>query len=505
MKNILEYLKKSAGNFSDRVFIGESDSKTTYGEFLSRVRSTGSALLKHDVFKKPVAVLTGKNAKCLTLAFGTVAAGGFYTILDNKSPSDRLSKIISSLCAEIILTDRENEEKAKEIFSGTVLLYEDIAFTPENEEGLRSVREKQTDSDILYVLFTSGSTGTPKGAVLTHRAVISYIGWVTKEFDFDENTVFGSQSPFYFSMSVTDVFSALSSGARLEIIPKEKFAFPVELINYLNEKKVNTIYWVPTALSIVANLKTFECVKPESLKTVLFAGEVMPAKQLNYWIAALPEATVFANLFGPTETTDICTFYVINRTFRNDESIPIGSACDNCRIYIIDETGKEAEQGEMYAGGSFLASGYYNEKEKTASAFVQNPLQSAYPEILYRTGDIVKKNSYGEIEFVSRVDFQIKHSGYRIELGEIETILNACESVKSAVCVYDGDRDLLVLVFEGKKSAEQLLRDTAGEKLVSYMRPNVYMRISQMPQNANGKTDRRAILEYYKNNIERGI
>ena len=500
MKNVLEFIEQNAKRFSDKTVIGEEIKSTDYKSFYNNIKRLGSSVLKYDVFKKPVAVLTGKNAKCLELCFGTVAAGGFYTIIDNKMPSDRIEKIFSKLAPSLILTDRENFEKAKDLnFDGQIIIYEDIINTEIAETELLNIREKQVDTDILYILFTSGSTGNPKGVVISHKSVIAYAAWVTAEFEFSENTIFGSQTPFYFSMSVTDIFSTLKCGATLEIIPKANFSFPLQLINYLNDKKVNTIYWVPSALSIVANFKTFEAVKPEYLQNILFAGEVMPTKQLNYWIENLGDEKVYANLFGPTETTDICTFYRVNRKFRNDESIPIGVHCDNCSVMIVTDDGKEGISGELYARGSFLANGYYNDKEKTEATFVQNPLQNAYPEIVYKTGDLVKLNEYGEIEYVSRRDFQIKHMGYRIELGEIENNLNAVESIKACACVYDKDDDKIVLVFEGKKQSEQELIEKSNLTLPAYMRPNIYKRIKSMPTNQNGKTDRKFLTANYKN------
>lgn len=500
MKNVLEFIERSVKEFPNKTIIGEEFKNTSYNLFYNNIRALGSALLNYNIFKKPVAVITDKNSKCLELAFSSVAAGGFYTIIDNKMPPDRIEKIFVKLMPQIILTDRDNFEKTKELnFEGRIIVYEDIIDTDINEPGLLKVRQKQIDTDILYILFTSGSTGNPKGVVINHKNVIEYTNWVTDEFGFNENTVFGSQTPFYFSMSVTDIFSTVKCSATLEIIPKSNFSFPVELINYLNERKINTIYWVPSALSIVANLKTFEAVKPEYLKNILFAGEVMPTKQLNYWIENLGSEKVYANLFGPTETTDICTFYRVNRKFRNDESVPIGIHCDNCDVIIVTDDGAEGSSGELYVRGSFLASGYYNDREKTDSAFVQNPLQSAYPETVYKTGDLVRINKHGEIEYVSRRDFQIKHMGYRIELCEIENNLNAVESIKSCACVYDKNNDKIVLVFEGKKKSEQELIEKASSALPAYMRPNIYKRVKSMPTNQNGKIDRRLLTDNYKN------
>ena len=175
----------------------------------------------------------------------------------------------------------------------------------------------------MYILFTSGSTGIPKGTILSHKAVLSYLSWFTEEFEINEETIFGNQTPLYFSMSVSDVLSTIFSGATLYLIPKTYFSFPIKLVDYINENKINTIYWVPSALGIVSNFKVFDVKQITTLKKVLFAGEVMPTKVLNYWMDNLPNVK-YSNLYGPTETTDICTFYTVDRKFESNESLPIG-------------------------------------------------------------------------------------------------------------------------------------------------------------------------------------
>ena len=349
----------------------------------------------------------------------------------------------------------------------------------------------------MYILFTSGSTGVPKGSVISHKSVISYSKWFTETFDITSKTIFGSQTPFYFSMSVSDIFSTIMNGSTFVIIPKSYFSFPLNLIKFMDEHKVNTIYWVPSALSIVANLKTFDAIKPKYLRKVLFAGEVMPMKPLNIWRKALPKL-MYANLYGPTELTDICTYYVVNRDFKDNETLPIGKPCNNCEAIILDENNNESEEGELCIKGSILGLGYYNNKEKTDTTFIQNPLNKSFIEYIYRTGDIVKYNEYNELIYLSRKDFQIKHMGYRIELGEIETNINALDGITLCACIYDSNNKQIVLFYEGNKLKEEDVNKFACEKLVSYMRPNKIIKVSKMPYNANGKIDRVKLKEMYE-------
>lgn len=284
------------------------------------------------------------------------------------------------------------------------------------------------------------------------------------------------------------------------MIPKTYFAFPIKLVEFLNERKINTIYWVPSALAIVSNWNVFDFARPEHLQKILFAGEVMPVKHLNYWRRYLPDC-LYANLFGPTETTDICSFYVVDRNFADSDSLPIGRACDNCDTFLLTEEGTRAsragEEGEIVVRGSFLADGYYNEPEKTAAVFTQNPLNTAFPERIYRTGDLARLNEKGEFIYISRKDFQIKRMGYRIELGEIEATAGSIKKVKSAAALYDADTGRILVIYEGSiKDTDEVLQQTA-DKVPPYMRPDEVIRIKQMPYNANGKIDRQRLLKEY--------
>ena len=498
MKNILEYLELSAQKYYTKIAFTDENNSITYGECVERSKKVGTQLLELNSKRQPIAVLLDKNVESLTCFFGVVYSGNFYVVIDSFMPQDRIEKIFETLKPIAMISDYAHQELAQSLHH-KVYYYEDLLNVDIDEDSLKQVRNRMIDTDPLYALFTSGSTGMPKGAVVSHRNVINYALWYKETFDINEETQFGSQTPFYFSMSVSDVYSTIIAGATLHIIPKKLFSFPIKLIEYMNEKQVNTIYWVPSALCIVANLKVLNYADLEYVNKVLFAGEVMPTKQLNYWMDKLPNA-MFANLFGPTETTDICTYYIVDRKFNDDEVLPIGKACNNCDVFLLDENDEEVlddREGELCVRGSFLALGYYNNDEKTREAFVQNPLNKAYPEMIYRTGDLVKYNENGELIYITRKDFQIKHMGYRIELGEIEAAVNSLEKIQSCAVIFDDRKDKIVLIYTGKIDDKGIMEGISN-KIPHYMYPNVIVKVKMMPYNQNGKIDRKWLNGHYE-------
>lgn len=497
MHHILELLDRTATLWPKSSSYCDETAAFTWSGTRCAVNAVGTALdkLPGGVLHRPVAVYMERGAAAVHAMLGVLAAGGFYTVLDTAQPPERVRAILTQLEPAAILTDAAHADAARELAGpAPVLEYESAASTKPDTARLTALRQAVVDTDLAYVLFTSGSTGLPKGVAITHRNVLAYSEWVVSTFGFSPETVLGNQTPFYFSMSVTDLYGALRGGACVQVLPRRLFSFPVQLLEYLCARKVNTLYWVPSALGIVANWKALDYTAAPPLHTILFAGEVMPTAKLNYWRTHYPNAR-FANLYGPTETADICAYYELDREFRDDESLPIGHACSNCGLLVLcgDRPAAPDEAGELCVRGSFVAAGYYRQPEKTAERFVRNPTQTAYPERIYRTGDLVRYNERGELVYCGRLDNQIKHMGYRIEPGEIETAAFGQEKLDECACLYDAARDRLVLFFQGKKNVSEELRARLAGRLPAYMQPAEYRRLRQMPHNANGKVDRKAL------------
>ena len=507
--NVTYWLDETAACFPDKTAYADENKEITFRQLRVQARAIACELTARGLFKKPVAVFLEKGVDVLVSFMGAAYSCNFYSPIDVDMPGSRVNKILEVLePAVVITTGALRETFSAYDYKGGFLLLEDVLSRdgragkelPEREAALEAARKRGIDTDLLYVLFTSGSTGVPKGVTINHRAVIDYIDWVTETFAVTEKDSFGNQAPFYFDNSILDIYSTLKTGATTYIIPKMLFAQPVPLLEYLKEKKINTIFWVPSALIVVAKLKAFKNVDlSDTLQRVLFCGEVMPNKQLNVWRKFLPDVQ-YANLYGPTEITDACTYYVIDREFSDEEPLPIGFPMPNTDILVLNEKDEPVtgeEPGELCVRGTSLSMGYYKNPEKTREAFVQNPLNDAVPELIYRTGDIVKYNERGEILYLSRKDFQIKHMGHRIELGEIETAVSSLPEISLNCCLYDEKRQKIVLFIE-EELDKAYINEKISHLVPEYMLPNKVVRVEKMPINANGKIDRVKLKEYIK-------
>jgi amino acid adenylation domain-containing protein len=422
--------------------------------------------------------------------------------IDEEMPAARIELILDNVRSPLIICDDDTYAIAKTFPLKTerLVLYEEIKDTQPDEDAISSIRLKAIDTDPIYIVFTSGSTGVPKGVVACHRSVIDYIEQLSEILSFSSETVFGNQSPLYFDACLKELYPTLKFGATTYLISRRLFSLPIELIKFLNEHKINTICWVVSALTIVSSLGTFKTIKPLHLHTIAFGSEVFPIKQLKIWRETLPNAH-FTNLYGPTETTGMCCFYNVTDEYPGDGIIPIGRPFPNREILLLKDDltlAKKGETGEIYVRGNAVTPGYYNDPGRTAEAFVQNPLNKSYPEIVYKTGDIGRYNESGELVFVSRKDFQIKHMGHRIELGEIEVSVNMLPEISMAACIYDPQKTRIILYFTGD-IAEPELMVALKERLPQYMLPNRIIKLETMPFTPNGKIDRMALRATYEN------
>lgn len=494
-RNVLEYLENIVTQYPDKTAYADDISKISFEEVFTCSKAIGTFLHNQGHAKEPLIVFMGRHPETIVAYYGVVYSGCSYVPIDEEMPRHRIDLIFKNLRQAAVICDSETQKALQTYeYHGKIYVYEDIIKTKADEQVLCEIREKQLDIDPLYIVFTSGSTGVPKGVITCHRSVIDYIESLCQILQLDENTVFGSQTPLYVDACLKELYPTLKFGATTYLIPKDLFMFPLKLSAFLNEHKINTICWVVSALTMLSAFGVLEKDPPKYLHTIAFGSEVFPIKQFNLWRKHLPDARII-NLYGPTEATGMSCYYEAKREFSGNELIPIGKPFPNTEILLLDEKSQpvgDGETGEICIRGSRLALGYYNNPEKTQEVFVQNPLNTNYPELIYRTGDLGKYNEDGELIFVSRMDNQIKHMGHRIELGEIEAAANMHSEVQMACCVYDEHRKKIVLFYVGSIDTAEMAQFMKS-RVPRYMMPNSIKSLESMPLTSNGKLDRMAL------------
>lgn len=506
MNTILSYFKETVKKFPDNIAVEDVNGEITYkklDELSDCLAANIIDVVGTDVRNLPVLVYLPKQAESVVSYMGILKTGNPYVPTDYQVPMQRLQTMLDNLKPELIIADEEGLEKITQNNIKTdakLCKYEDLIKENAELSLVERSMAETTDTDPAYIMYTSGTTGVPKGVVISHRGIEDYANWLINEFDISENAVFGLQSGFHFDNSVFDMYCSFFTGGKMVIIPEILFMYPSKLIPYLNEKKINIIFWVPTVMISVADSGALDAEKPKYLEKVIFAGEVMPNKQLNIWRKALPSC-VYANLYGPTEITVDCLFYIVDREFGDNEPLPIGKDCPNSRVLILKEDNTLAaanEHGEICVLGCCVGLGYWNNPEQTKKAFVQNPLNSEYREIMYRTGDIGYRTDEGLVMYVGRKDSQFKLRGNRIELGEIEQNALAISEIERACAIFDEvNQEIAVFV---KTKAEMNLRKFNKELknyIPKYMLPSKLFVVEEFPYNKNNKIDRLELKNKY--------
>lgn len=497
-RNLIEYLVKTVKHKGANTAVIESDKEITFNQLYHNISVLGNHILEQsDVINKPIAIYLPKSINCVIADLGVMLSGNAYLNLDVKSPSQRIENILDLVQPEFIVTTSNLVKGIQNIYPAEkIILIDELNFDADTniQPLLERLEQRSIDTDMSCVINTSGSTGTPKSVALNHRSFVDFIEVSDEIFNFSENEVIGSLSPVIFDIFSYELCMLISKGGCIVVLPENMAAFPIKILEEMQRTKVSFIFWVPTIMVNIANMDLLTKVNLDTLKLVWFAGEVFPTKQFNYWKKTLT-GTKFANLYGPIEITLDCTYFIVDRDFEDNEPLPIGIPYRNTDVLIItdeDKLAAKGEVGELCVRGSSLALGYYNNPEKTAVAFVQNPLNPHYPEIIYRTGDIVALNERNEIVFKGRKDTLIKHQGYRIEMGEIEHIVvNTLKIAKNACCVYNRQNKEIVLYYENSEDiAPATFRKDLLSSLPKYMIPTVYIRYDEMPRNPNGKIDR---------------
>ena len=484
MKTVNDYLNASAEAFPDCVAVSDGAREITFAALRRMAWGLGAYLADSGLAGRSVGVYSQRKAEVIAAMLGCAAAGCAYVPMNPDAPSEKTEKILAHADAALVLGFADGEHVPADECVGYLRL--DREF-PESE---RRPDIAVSGRDALYIIYTSGSTGEPKGIRKSHASVVDFIEAYADELAFTQDEILGNQTPFCFDASAKDIYLMLKTGARLEIIPSEKFAFPVTLIEYLNEKKITFISWVPSALAVVARLRTFRDILPETVRRVAFVGEVFPIKDLQVWRDALPEIE-YINLYGSSELAGVAALYRIPKNEPLPAALPIGKPLSNSRIYLWEDGCIVPDRGEMLVAGGALADEYLGDPEKTAETFEIMDIDGVPTRVLH-TGDWARYDEAGNLVFLARSDAQIKYKGYRIELGEVEAAVNALRFIGRACVLYNAEKERIT-AFVTTDRDDLKLRDLNAAlegSLVDYMRPRKLVVLDEMPLNANGKIDR---------------
>lgn len=500
--NLADFFEETADKYIDCNALIFSHATYSY-EQLNTDSSAIVQLLKDEGFKRGdvIAIASSKEYASYVLMLACIKAGIIYTNIDPDVSFKWLSNIMEICHPKKIFYDGAISNNLKQIV--------DICSTDELLSRAAKLEYKHVNnhnaidgSAIAYIMFTSGSTGKPKGAAITHQNLINFIYWGQKKFNVESSDIFTNVNPMYFDNSVFDFYLSLFSGAALVPIKKEIVTDPKLLIEYVDKMKCTVWFSVPSLLMYLITTKVLHKNSFSSLKYIIFGGEGYPKIELKKLFDLYSNYTKFINVYGPTESTCICSSYEItDQDFVSLEGLPpLGKINENFSFLILDDLGGIAKSGELCLISPNVGAGYYGDLQRSKESFILYTGHGHFNAKMYKTGDLVyckDENLY----FLGRKDHQIKHMGHRIELEAIENIINQIEQVKQVVVIHREENAIFgkLIAFiscEPNSLTSKQVDNFLSENLPSYMMPNGYYFFEELPKNANGKIDRSYLKTY---------
>jgi len=459
-----------------------------------------------------VGVYMHKSIDTVAAIFGILKAGAAYVPVDPTAPASRNAFIHADceIAAAVVAAEFQAglaDEFAKADFSTRLLV---VDADDGGLDGLLRRLQAEQDApiaesvdtqpeELAYILYTSGSTGRPKGVMISTENATSFVSWCIATFEPTHEDRFSSHAPFHFDLSILDIYTSLSSGATLVLIPSDLGKEPVGLAKLIADRRISIWYSAPSILSLLCEYGRLEEQDYSNLRTILFAGEVFPVPHLRKLKEALPKPRYF-NLYGPTET-NVCTWHEIPETIPSDraEPFPIGAVCSHLEGIVVDRAGREVasgDEGELCIAGPSVLMGYWNLEEQTQRAFLRREEAEAVDENRwYRTGDLVVAETPGVYRFVGRLDRMVKKRGYRIELGEIEACLYQHEEIQEAAVLAATDDEGAVTIVahlatrDGQKLSMIKIKHFCSEVLPLYMVPDAFRFHEALPKTSTDKID----------------
>lgn len=469
-----------------------------------------SKLIPKNEKNRPIVVVLPRGINAVVSFYASWFTSNFYVPIDPKWPIERTLHILAELNPLTIIHDESMITllSSLDLSNKNVLInIDEIDFemAPSVLNGIENIIDATRAEYPCYCIYTSGSTGKPKGVLISHRSLLNYLEWFTKEFELNSSCRFGNMSQLYFDISAVDIYVPIFTGGVSFFIPDAVVKFPIDVLKFINEKSINSVMWVPSALTNFVTTNVLDSNNFPDLRNIFFAGEPFQVKMLKKWQQKLPNAR-FVNMYGPTETTITCSHFEV--PVENQLNvIPIGKSSSpssvflmkesdipNCMVEMVDVVG---EIGEICIGGECLAIGYWDDSAKTAEKFISNPFIKEFTSRIYRTGDLGKYDESGNIIFCGRLDAQIKYHGYRIELSEIEIAANEMPGIVNSIACFFPEESLLALAVEAQNESIKGsdIISYLKHKIPAYMIPTRIKLLNKFPLLSTGKVDRKKILK----------
>lgn len=493
-KCLHELIAEQVRRNPDRIAVRFGDQEVSYAKLNDYANRSAHYLRGLGIGPdRIVGVLMERSVEMVIALLGILKAGGVYLPLDPAYPGERLLFMLEDAGVSVVFTQDKYRGLVKE-FVGTKFSL-DSEWDYLAEEPGDDLENMTAPGHLAYVIYTSGSTGKPKGCMLSHMAICNRLLWMQDKYRLTHHDRVLQKTPFTFDVSVWEFFWPLLSGACLVMAKPEGHKDNNYLVDIINREGITTCHFVPSMLRyFIGNPNVSKC---NTLRQVFTSGEALPFDLMMDFKGKL--SAKLHNLYGPTEAAVDVTYWECEE--RNDKKVPIGRPISNIKIHILDYDLNQVpigHEGELHIGGIGLARGYLNRAELTAARFINDPFSTDPGAKLYKTGDMARYLPDGNIEFLGRIDFQVKVRGNRIELGEIEAVLREYESIEDAVVLVrdeaSGDPKLTAyVVAAGEDLSPKKVREFVRGKLPDYMVPNVIVQLDAMPVTQHGKLDRQAL------------
>ncbi|WP_246370378.1 non-ribosomal peptide synthetase, partial [Mesobacillus zeae] len=489
-KTVIDVIDEQVNEQPNATALVYKDSFLTYGEMNRRSNQLAHYLERKGVAKGDrVAIIATHSYELVIGILATLRAGAAYVPIDPKYPSERIEYMLQDSEAKVLYTNIEIEGLS---YNQELITAHDKSIEKEDP----TYASKATAEDVAYIIYTSGSTGRSKGVMIEHRGLLNYIWWARKTYLKDEKEVFALYSSITFDLTITSIFTPLLSGQVIAIYEDNGEEFILDKV--LKDKKVSVIKVTPAHLTLIKDQPN----QSSSVKRFIVGGENLPVKLAKEVLDSFGGEVEIYNEYGPTETVVGCMIYQYRPEYDHRYSVPIGRPADNVEIYLLDKNLQLVApgiEGELYIAGEGVARGYLNKEELTKNAFIYLNNERFHNKRMYKTGDLAKMLPDGNIEYIRRVDNQVKLRGYRIELGEIECSIGQREGVRDVVVLNRKDGSgmdyLCAYVVKEETIAIEKIKEEISQELPHYMVPAAFVEIDAIPITANGKVNRARLLE----------